>query len=99
MIQITQTTPESLSKMIEDCVKKGLEHFSPSGKSVEAPYSDELLTREETLAFLKIDSTTLWNWTRKGTVTAYGLGKRRYYKKSELIAGLIPLQTRYKEVG
>jgi len=99
MIQITQTTPESLSKMIEDCVKKGLEHFSPSGKSVEAPYSDELLTREETLAFLKIDSTTLWNWTRKGTVTAYGLGKRRYYKKSELIAELIPLQTRYKEVG
>lgn len=99
MIQIIQTTPESLSKMIEDCVKKGLEHFSPSGKSVEAPYSDELLTREETLAFLKIDSTTLWNWTRKGTVTAYGLGKRRYYKKSELIAGLIPLQTIYKEVG
>lgn len=85
--------------MIEDCVKKGLEHFSPSGKSLEAPYSDELLTREETLAFLKIDSTTLWNWTRKGTVTAYGLGKRRYYKKSELIAGLIPLQTIYKEVG
>jgi hypothetical protein len=99
MIQITQTTPESLGKMIEDCIEKGLEKFNPTGKSVEAPYNDELLTREETISFLKIDSTTLWNWTRKGKVTAYGLGKRRYYKKSELIASLVPLQKRFGEGG
>jgi hypothetical protein len=85
--------------MIEDCVRKGLEQFSPSVKSLEAQYNDELLTREETLAFLKVDSTTLWNWTRKGKVKAYGLGKRRYYKKSELISGLVPLQKRFGEGG
>lgn len=49
---------------------------------------DQLLTREETCKFLKIDSSTLWAWTNKGKVKAYGIGSRRYYKRSELLESL-----------
>lgn len=54
--------------------------------------SEELLTREETCQFLKIDSSTLWAWTNKGKVLAHGIGARRYYKRSELLECLILLK-------
>lgn len=53
---------------------------------------DELLTREETMKFLKIESTTLWRWTQDGKITAYGIGHSRYYKKKELLESLTPLK-------
>lgn len=54
--------------------------------------SNELLTREQTCEFLQIDSSTLWHWTNKGKVTAYGIGNRRYFKKAELLESLKPLK-------
>jgi hypothetical protein len=53
---------------------------------------DELLTREQTCDFLQIDSSTLWHWTNKGKVIAYGIGNRRYYKKAEILECLTPLK-------
>ena len=52
---------------------------------------EELLTRAETAEFLKINSTTLWHWTKKGKVTAYGIGNRVYYKRGELKKALIKI--------
>lgn len=54
--------------------------------------NDELLTRTQTCKFLQIDSSTLWHWTNKGKVKAYGIANRRYYKRSELIESLTPLK-------
>jgi DNA invertase Pin-like site-specific DNA recombinase len=53
---------------------------------------DELLTRDETCNLLKINSSTLWAWTNKGKVKAYGIANRRYYKRSELNEALIELK-------
>ncbi|MEN3324818.1 helix-turn-helix domain-containing protein [Mariniflexile soesokkakense] len=53
---------------------------------------EELMTRKETAEYLKIDSTTLWHWTNKGKVTAYGIGARSYYKRSEIINSLVKLK-------
>lgn len=44
----------------------------------------ELMTRNETSEYLKINLTTLWNWTNKGKLNAYGIGARVYYKRSEI---------------
>lgn len=54
--------------------------------------SEDLLTREEACNFLKIDSSTLWRWTKENKIKLYGIGSRRYYKKSELINSLIELK-------
>lgn len=51
-----------------------------------------LLTRTETCEFLQINSSTLFHWTNKGKVTAYGIANRRYYKKAELLECLTPLK-------
>jgi uncharacterized HAD superfamily protein len=70
----------SLKKLIEEKYKKDI--------------SEELMSREETCQFLKIDSSTLWHWTNKGKVTAYGIGARRYYKRSDLLESLTLLKNK-----
>jgi excisionase family DNA binding protein len=42
------------------------------------------MTRNEVAEYLKVDLSTLWNWTNKGKLTAYGIGARVYYKRNEI---------------
>ena len=49
----------------------------------------ELMTRNEVAEYLKVDLSTLWNWTNKGKLTAYGIGARVYYKRNEIEQCLI----------
>lgn len=83
------TTSEELVKLINEGVKIQLDEFK---KTLQIPNSDEILTRQETCEFLKINSSTLFHWTNKGKLTAIGIGNRRYYKKSELLECLKPLK-------
>ena len=50
---------------------------------------EELLTRKEAANLLKIDSSTLWHWTKKGKLPSYGIGNRVYYKRSEIMESLV----------
>lgn len=52
-------------------------------------HQEQLLTRTETAKYLKVDISTLWNWTKKGKLKAYGIGNRVYYKKNEIDEALI----------
>lgn len=87
-ILLQNVSPETLKDLIKESVKSQLDDFK---KDLQTHNPDELLTREEVLNLLQIDSTTLWRWTNRGKVTAYGIGNRRYYKKAELIEALKPL--------
>lgn len=74
---------EELQELIGTEVKKNVTELHKEIQSQK--FTEELLTREETCQFLKVDSSTLWSWTNKGKVKAYGIGARRYYKRSELL--------------
>lgn len=50
---------------------------------------EELMTREETADYFKVNMSTLWNWTKKGKLIAYGIGGRVYYKRSEIDNGIV----------
>ena len=78
-----------LTQLIKDGVKSQLKDFK---ETFNTHNPDELLTRTETCKFLQIDSSTLWHWTNKGKVIAYGIGNRRYYKKAELLESLKQLK-------
>ena len=81
---------EQLQQLIGTSVKEGILQFQKELQT--KTNSEELLTREETCQFLKINSGTLWAWTNKGKVKAYGIGYRRYYKKNELMECLTLLK-------
>lgn len=81
---------EELQQLVNTSVKNGIEEFRKEIQTKEN--SEELLTREETFKFLKIDSSTLWSWTNQGKVKCYGIGARRFYKRSELMESLTLLK-------
>lgn len=81
---------EQLQQLIGTSVKNGIQELQKELQSKDN--SEELMTREETCQFLKVDSSTLWAWTNQGKVSAYGIGARRYYKRSELLECLTLLK-------
>ncbi|MBU0942119.1 MAG: helix-turn-helix domain-containing protein [Bacteroidetes bacterium] len=89
-ILLETLTVEQLQQIIGTSVKNGILELQQQIQSKDN--SEELLTREETCKFLKIDSSTLWAWTNNGKVKAYGIGARRYYKRSELLECLTLLK-------
>lgn len=82
-ILLQELTVEELQQLIGSSVQNGISKFQKELNTKNN--NEELLTREETCQFLKIDSSTLWSWTNKGKVKAYGIGARRYYLRSELL--------------
>ena len=81
---------EQLQQLIGTSVKNGIQELQKELQTKDN--SEELMTREETCQFLKIDSSTLWAWTNQQKVKAYGIGARRYYKRSELLECLTLLK-------
>ena len=89
-ILLESLTIEELQQLVSTSVKNGIQQLQ---KELQSKTDDEeLLTREQTCNFLKIDSSTLWAWTNKGKVKAHGIGARRYYKRSELLECLTLLK-------
>ena len=76
---------ELIGKSLEEVIKNNSKNIPPD---------QELLTRDEACKLLKVDSSTLWRWTNKGKITAYGIGSRRFYKKEELLNSLIQLTSK-----
>ena len=85
-ILLQQLTIEQLEQLIGKSIKNGISQLHR--EQLIKNFNEELLSREQTCQFLKIDSSTLWSWTNKGKVKAYGIGARRYYKRSELLESL-----------
>jgi len=50
---------------------------------------DDLITPKQACELLKCTSVTLWRWEKKGRVTPYGLGGKKYFKRSKLLQSII----------
>ena len=87
IVEIENISVEELVAMISNSVLDVLE----SRLKLLQKESDQqlLLTRAETAKYLHVNMTTLWNWTKKGRIKAYGLGNRVYYKKNEIDEAII----------
>lgn len=51
----------------------------------------EFLTRQEVAKLLKIDLSSVHNWTKKKILQSYQIGGRVYYKRSEVENAIIKL--------
>jgi len=87
-IMVHNLDVQDLKELISSTVK---EQFKQTSENLRNEQNETLLTREETCRLLKIDSTTLWYWTRDGKLKSYGIGSRRYYKKNEVLESLTPV--------
>lgn len=87
-VQFIQITPEEFQESILNGVQ---EQISLLKAEFQPKEPTEYLTRNEVAQLLKVDLSTVHNWTKKGKIKAYGLGNRVYYKRHELNKSLIPI--------
>jgi hypothetical protein len=78
-----------LENLISTSVKNQLENFKKELNTKAEP--EDLMTREEVIKLLKIDPSTLYLWTRKGKIKVHKYANKCYYKRSELMQSLTPL--------
>lgn len=91
MVQSTllhNATPEQLTQAILNGVDEKINQLKANFQPKEPT---EYLTRNEVKELLKVDLSTVHNWTKKGKLKSYGIGNRVYYKRHEVEQTLIPL--------
>lgn len=92
-IQVFQLSVEDLSTMIRQSVASELQKVSNFISPTPKDESDKILTREEVCKLLKVSTTTLFNWNNDKVLVNHKIGRRVYYKKSDVLAILSPLKT------
>ncbi len=83
LLEITDLSANELKAMFADLNKKLdvlINQPLPSVKSDEP----ENMTIIDTSAFFRINRSTLWKWTKERKITAYRIGSKKYYKRSEI---------------
>lgn len=88
-IQFIQVTPEQLQNAIIQGVKTHLDELK---KNFQPKEPTEYLTRQETADLLKVDLSTIHNYTKKSKLKAYGIGHRVYYKRKEIESAIVQLK-------
>ena len=76
-----QSDIDLIKSQLQDLKK----HFQPKEPN-------DYLTRVEVAKMLKIDLSSVHNWTKKGILTSYQIGGRVYYKRSEIENAIIELK-------
>lgn len=85
---LNSCSPDQLTQAILNGVD---EKFNQLKTEFQPKEPTELLTRNEAKELLKVDLSTLYNWTKKGKLKSYGIGNRVYYKRHEIETTLTPL--------
>ncbi|MCT4002242.1 helix-turn-helix domain-containing protein [Elizabethkingia anophelis] len=88
-IQFVQTTPDELENLIKESVRGELEKMKSNLSNTSE--QEKILTRSETARLLDIDPSSLWRWTKKGKIKAFGIENRVYYYLSDINKALIPI--------
>ena len=89
-ILLQNVSPEQFTELLTNVFKTQLEDFKK--ELVNQTEKENLLTREQVLELLQINSSTLWHWQNKGKIQVYKFANKCYYKRSELMNCLTPLK-------
>ncbi len=81
-IQFLGTSPADLITELKNSLIPELRE--QLAKDFQPKQPTEYLTRKEVCELLSIDLSSLHRWRKEGTLTAYGIGNRVYFKRSEI---------------
>jgi alkyl sulfatase BDS1-like metallo-beta-lactamase superfamily hydrolase len=88
-IQLIQLSAEEFQGAIIDGVKLQLQdlkkHFQPKEPNT-------YLTRQDVAKMLKIDLSSVHNWTKRGILKSYQISGRVYYKLAEVESSIVELK-------
>lgn len=87
-IQFIQVTPEQLQSSIIEGVKAQIDELKKNWQPKEPT---QYMSRHALAEWLKVDISTIHNWTTKGVLKKYAIGGRVYYKRTEVEKAIIEL--------
>ena len=90
-ILLQNLSTEQLTDLIGNVFDTKLKAFQENQNTKTKTENDDLMTREQVLELLQINASTLWHWQNKGRITVYKFANKCYYKRSELMATITPL--------
>jgi len=88
-IQFIQITPEQLKSDILEGVKKEIDILK---KEYQPKNPTEFLSRNDVAKMLKINVSSVHNWTVQGVLKAYQISGRVYYKRVEIETAIVELK-------
>jgi len=80
---ITNLTINDLTEIIEKCVQQSIRQ----GIRVEPKQDEPLHNIDEIAVYLGVSKVTIHAWKREGKLPFHRLGRRVYFKKSEILKG------------
>lgn len=81
-IQFNIPTKQSIKEIVDESIQGLLYELSAKFKPKEPT---EFLTRKDVSELLKVNISTVHNWTVKGVLKSYQIGEKRvYYKRLEV---------------
>ncbi len=89
VIQLHNLSTEQLTELIGNIFDTKIKDLFQT--QTAKPENDDLMTREQVLELLQINASTLWHWQNKGKIIAYKFANKCYYRRSELMATITPL--------
>lgn len=83
-----KTLKSLLSDIIENAMltTKPVIHNLMKGESLNV--ESGLMDMEEVMKFLKVSKVTIHNWKKKGIITSHKMGRKLYFKRSELMIAI-----------
>lgn len=60
-----------------------------SKKSTAPDPADDLITPKEACEILQCTSVTLWRWEKKGRIQPFGIGGKKFFKRSQLLQSIV----------
>lgn len=63
----------------------GLIDYIEANKKEQSKSIEPLLTQEEVIDILKVDSTTLWRWRNRGYLNALKVGGKLRYRQEDIV--------------
>lgn len=94
VIQIENIEADVLLNRL-DKLEGAINALSSQSSNTASEQQTEYLTRREVAKLFKISLVTVHDWTQKGIITAYKIGNRVYYKRSEIETALVQKGGKY----
>jgi excisionase family DNA binding protein len=91
-INIVNVSLEDMANTLREIVASELQKVKELIVPKPKDDSDNILTRYEVAQLLGVSLPTLFNWNNDKILVNYKVGRRVYYKKSDVMAILNPLK-------
>ncbi len=86
VMQFAANYGQSLKLLIADTIRETLLNTAPPIDPF--PAKEDLITRKEAAELLHISCTTLQLWTKEGKLPFYRIGRKVFYRRSEVLISL-----------